>query len=208
MKPARLLRWYPRAWRERYGGELAALIQDDLDEGRPAWRLRLSVIGGGLRERGRQARHAAAASVRRPAGHDRWGTILMAGLVCGLIPGDLVAPPAAAGAWQAVALDALLAAVALTGAIVAGRPPGGPARARSGSCGRAAGRRSGAGSRGRRERPWRSGAGSASVTGPGPGLVAGLPQLNASWAYWAGEDPASRPPGQAAAVLTPSGSAR
>jgi hypothetical protein len=51
MKPANLLRWYPRAWRERYGGELAALIQDNLDEGRPAWRLRLSVIGGGLRER-------------------------------------------------------------------------------------------------------------------------------------------------------------
>ena len=36
MKPASLLRWYPRAWRERYGGELAALIQDNLDEGRPA----------------------------------------------------------------------------------------------------------------------------------------------------------------------------
>ena len=56
MKPASLLRWYPRAWRERYGGELAALIQDNLDEGRPAWRLRLSAIGGGLRERFRQAR--------------------------------------------------------------------------------------------------------------------------------------------------------
>ena len=81
MKPARLLRWYPRAWRERYGGELVALIQDDLDEGQPAWRLRLSAMGGGLRERGRQARRAAAASVRRPGGHDRWGTILMAGLV-------------------------------------------------------------------------------------------------------------------------------
>src|SRR6478609_3557274 len=51
---------YPRAWRERYGGELAALIQDNLDEGRPAWRLWLSAIGGGLRERFRQARHATA----------------------------------------------------------------------------------------------------------------------------------------------------
>jgi hypothetical protein len=38
----------------------------------------------------------------------------MAGLVCGFIPGDLAAPPAAAGACQAVALDALLAAVAVT----------------------------------------------------------------------------------------------
>ena len=75
MKPASLLRWYPRAWRERYGGELAALIQDNLDEGRPAWRLRLSVIGGGLRERFRQARHATAASLTSSAWHNRWGTI-------------------------------------------------------------------------------------------------------------------------------------
>lgn len=35
MKPASLLRWYPRAWRERYGEEMLALIQDDLEEGRP-----------------------------------------------------------------------------------------------------------------------------------------------------------------------------
>ena len=40
MKPASLLRWYPRVWRERYGSELVALIQDNLNEGRPAWRLR------------------------------------------------------------------------------------------------------------------------------------------------------------------------
>jgi hypothetical protein len=58
MKPARLLRWYPRAWRERYGEELLALIQDTLDEGRPTWRLRFSVAWGGLRERGHQTRGA------------------------------------------------------------------------------------------------------------------------------------------------------
>ena len=61
MKPARLLRWYPRAWRERYGEELLALIQDTLDEGRPTWRLRLSVAWGGLRERGHQARNPSKA---------------------------------------------------------------------------------------------------------------------------------------------------
>ena len=48
MKPASLLRWYPRAWRDRYGEELLALIQDTLDEGHPAWRLRLGVARGGL----------------------------------------------------------------------------------------------------------------------------------------------------------------
>ena len=62
MKPANLLRWYPRAWRERYGEELLALVQDTLDEGRPTWRLRLGVVGGGLRERGHQAARAGAAA--------------------------------------------------------------------------------------------------------------------------------------------------
>jgi hypothetical protein len=52
MKPATLLRWYPRAWRDRYGEELLALIQDTLEEGHPAWQLRLGVAWGGLRERG------------------------------------------------------------------------------------------------------------------------------------------------------------
>ena len=159
MKPASLLRWYPRAWRDRYGGELVALIQDTLDEGRPAWRLRLSVIGGGLRERGRRARRTAAASLKSPAWHNRWGTILLAGLVCGFLAGDLtLPPPGAARAWQAVALDALLAAVAVAGRSswpTAWRP----CPRWSGSCGRAAGRRSGAGPDGRREQPWRPGAG-------------------------------------------------
>ena len=118
MKPASLLRWYPRAWQDRYGEELLALIQDTLEEGHPAWRLRLGVAWGGLRERGRQARHAAAASVRRRAGPDRWGTVLMAGLVCAAVPGQLVSAPFPARAWQAVALGALLAAVAVTGAVV------------------------------------------------------------------------------------------
>ena len=87
MKPASLLRWYPRAWRDRYGEELLALIQDTLDEGHPAWRLRLGVVRGGLRERGRQARRAATASVRRRVGPDRWGTVLVARLVCAVVPG-------------------------------------------------------------------------------------------------------------------------
>jgi len=62
MRPARLLRWYPRAWRERYGEELLVLIQDTQEEGRPTWRLRLGVIRGGLRERGHQAVRAGKAS--------------------------------------------------------------------------------------------------------------------------------------------------
>jgi hypothetical protein len=117
MKSASLLRWYPRAWRERYGVELLALIQDDLQEGRPAWPLQLSVIWGGLGERGRQARHAATAAVKA-AWSDKGSTILLAGLICGFGLDGLTSPSSPARTWQALALDAVLAAVALTGALV------------------------------------------------------------------------------------------
>ena len=117
MKPAHLLSWYPRAWRERYGEELLALIQDNLQEGRPAWPLQLSVIWGGLRERGRQARQAATAAFKA-TGFDKASTILLAGLICGFGLDGLTTASSAARPWQAVALDAVLAAVALTGALV------------------------------------------------------------------------------------------
>jgi len=117
MKPAHLLRWYPRAWRDRYGEELLALIQDSLQEGRPTWPLQLSVIWGGLAERGRQARRAATASFKA-AWSEKGSTILLAGLICGFGLDDLTSPSSAARTWQAVALDAVLAAVALTSALV------------------------------------------------------------------------------------------
>jgi hypothetical protein len=101
MKPAHLLRWYPRAWRERYGEELLALIQDNLQEGRPAWRLQLSAIWGGLAERGRQAWHAATASLKA-AWSDQGGTILLAGLFCGFGLDSLTTASSAARPWQAV----------------------------------------------------------------------------------------------------------
>jgi hypothetical protein len=55
MKPrdqdgAKLLRWYPRTWRERYGEEFLAMVEDSLGGRRPGWRLRLNVARAGLRE--------------------------------------------------------------------------------------------------------------------------------------------------------------
>ena len=117
MKPAHLLRWYPRAWRERYGEELLALIQDNLQEGRPAWRLRLSVIWGGLGQRGRQVWHAATASFKA-ALSGRGILILAAGLICGLGLDGVTSVSPTARTWQPLALDAALAAIALTGALV------------------------------------------------------------------------------------------
>jgi hypothetical protein len=119
MKPARLLRWYPRPWRERYGEELLALIQDTLDDGRPTWRLRLGVIRGGLGERAHQAGQAVRATVKDRTGPIRWGTALVAGLIFADFPLNLAQSPPTAREWQAAtALDAVLAAVALTGVLV------------------------------------------------------------------------------------------
>ena len=49
--PSRLVRWYPAAWRERYGDEMAALIEDQLGDQTPTLRFRLSIARAGLRER-------------------------------------------------------------------------------------------------------------------------------------------------------------
>jgi hypothetical protein len=52
--PARgLLRWYPRGWRSRYGDELVALMEDELDGAPPSPGFRASVAVAGLRERAR-----------------------------------------------------------------------------------------------------------------------------------------------------------
>jgi hypothetical protein len=45
---ARLLRWYPAGWRERYGDEFAALLRDTLEDGRGGLRLWLDVARAGI----------------------------------------------------------------------------------------------------------------------------------------------------------------
>jgi hypothetical protein len=117
MKPARLLRWYPRTWRERYGEELLALIQDTLDEGRPTWRLRLSVAWGGLRERAHQAAQAGTAAAKRAS--LGWLITVTAAPVLGNLPWNLKATLPPARVWQkTAAFDALVGAFAITGVLV------------------------------------------------------------------------------------------
>ena len=184
MKPANLLRWYPRAWRERYGEELLALVQDTLDEGRPTWRLRLGVVRGGLRERGHQAARAGAAAVKWQAGPGLGGLMFVAGAIIALLPENLSESPPPARGWQAVAaFDAVLAAVALTGAVVlASGLAALPALVRF--------LRAGGWPKIRRRVAWAGGA--TVVAGGALGglvLVSGSrspAQLDASWAYVAG----------------------
>jgi hypothetical protein len=47
----RLLRWYPTSWRDRYGEELLALMQDELGDETPSARYRRAIARAGLRER-------------------------------------------------------------------------------------------------------------------------------------------------------------
>jgi hypothetical protein len=58
----RLLRLYPASWRDRYGDELLALVEDDLDGRRPGLRLLGSLASGALRERARAAALAGTAA--------------------------------------------------------------------------------------------------------------------------------------------------
>jgi hypothetical protein len=65
----RLLRWYPRAWRKRYGEEFLAMVEDSLDGHEPGWRLHLGVAWAGLRERARRARPSALRRMMAHTGH-------------------------------------------------------------------------------------------------------------------------------------------
>jgi hypothetical protein len=47
----RLLRWYPRSWRDRYGDEFAELLAADLDERPRCWQRTVNVAANGLRSR-------------------------------------------------------------------------------------------------------------------------------------------------------------
>jgi hypothetical protein len=183
MKPANLLRWYPRAWRERYGEELLALIQDTLDEGRPTWRLRLGVIWGGLRERGHQAGRAVKAAVKRWARTGSRPVILTVGLVVASIPWNLKALPQARG-WQATAaLGALAGILAFTGVcVLASALVAAPAFV--------AFLREGGWPKIRRRVAWAAGA-TVAAGGALAGLVLGqrsmsFAQLSQSWAYFIG----------------------
>jgi len=110
---AKLLRWYPRAWRERYGDEFLAMVEDTLDGRRPGWRLRLGAARAGLREQ----YHVLSGSARQRF-MNRWGMFVMAGcLLVGSV--DEFGHPSATGTWPAVAAMTALAALAVvTGAAI------------------------------------------------------------------------------------------
>jgi len=98
---SRLLRWYPRAWRERYGEEFLAMLEDTVGDRGPGWRLQLEVAWAGSRQRFHDVLYG-------PTGKhygNRWAAFVMAGcILAGTIADARRHPSAAVGTWQAIAV--------------------------------------------------------------------------------------------------------
>ncbi len=82
----RLLRWYPPAWRNRYGEEFVALMDDDLAGSKPGPMYRLKVAASGVHQRARGAGLIGAATStveRKRAGSllvlVAWSAVVLAG---------------------------------------------------------------------------------------------------------------------------------
>lgn len=130
---AALLRWYPSAWRDRYGDELIVLIEDTLGDEHPSRRLRWSIAWSGLAERARAGGwtgDSATPPVRVGAGALivlwAWTALVLAGAALAKMTEhfDEALPrssrTAAVAAWRTVASAAGAGAIAvLIGAVVA-----------------------------------------------------------------------------------------
>lgn len=128
-----LLKWYPSRWRERYGEEMAAVMEDFLDGRPPSRRFRASIAWAGLRERGHEtglfgdsgpagARLRAACLLVLCA----WSAFVVAGASFAKIAENFdLAVPAharalAADSWYTVSLGAVVAGTfVLVGAAMA-----------------------------------------------------------------------------------------
>ncbi len=84
---SRLLRWYPASWRDRYGEELLALMEDEWGDRSPSLRYRRDVARAGLRERLHATGlvgHAASAPTRLRSGSllvlSTWTLFVIAGI--------------------------------------------------------------------------------------------------------------------------------
>jgi hypothetical protein len=119
----KLLRWYPRAWRERYGEEFLAMVGDTLDGRRPTLAIRMDVAWNGLRERARGRTRAlgrTAVAFGRRIG--RWWAFYLTGWVLASLPAEFgVSLPAATAGRATAVLDAEAGIAALLAAVVLAR---------------------------------------------------------------------------------------
>jgi hypothetical protein len=134
-RPGFWLRWYPRAWRSRYGAELEALVEDTLEGRRPTTRFRMSMARAGLRERAHAA--VTVCSAESGAARVRTGSLLVLWAWVPLVVGGIqfaklsehfdMAVPASAkamagAAYAVVVAGALVGAAVLAGGLVLALP--------------------------------------------------------------------------------------
>jgi hypothetical protein len=125
----RLLRWYPRSWRERYGEEFAELLRAELAEQPRSWRRTADVARSGLLARCtiagltshrlspvEQARAGLATLGCALAALATVGVAMLAQLATGWQWAVAPSAPAAAGTALMAAATVLLSAVALAAA--------------------------------------------------------------------------------------------
>ena len=114
----KLLLAYPAAWRERYGDELASLIEAESGGGRVSWRVKLDVIRAGLGER---LRSSGPPEARIRAGVllvlESWAAFVVAGLAFAKSTEHVAS--SAAYTWVQVAAGVGTLAVVLGIALVA-----------------------------------------------------------------------------------------
>lgn len=132
---SRLLGWYPPAWRERYGDEFSALMEDALGDRPPTPRFRLAIALAGLRERGHEAGMtggAAPAAERMRAGSllvlCAWAVFVVAGSSFAKMSesfqqaGAARAAPLSSGAYRAVVVVAIIGCAAVVSGIAVAMP--------------------------------------------------------------------------------------
>jgi hypothetical protein len=120
----RLLRFYPAAWRRRYGEELEGTIVEASEGGRVSWRTRLDVALAGSRERVRAARGGGASPADRVRGSAllvlcAWALFILGGMVVGKFSEHWQdALPPGGGSTGRVAFTVLVAAACAGSALV------------------------------------------------------------------------------------------
>jgi len=111
----KLLFAYPPAWRERYGEELASLIEADSDDGRVPWRVKLDVVRAGLAER---LRSSGPPEARVRAGVllvlESWAAFVVAGLAFAKSAEHVAADAAYVGVQVAAGVGTLAVLAGIT----------------------------------------------------------------------------------------------
>jgi hypothetical protein len=112
LRAARLLRWYPKAWRERYGGEFTELLIAELAERPRSWRRTADIACSGVLARLKSA--GVTTGVLEPAEQVR-ASLAVVGCAVGLFLAFAVATWSQLSiAWQWSRPDTPLTAVAMT----------------------------------------------------------------------------------------------